>query len=146
MTMKKSTLIVYTLVVLIVAIQFIPINRTNPAVKSDLMATDEIKIILKRSCYDCHSNITKWPWYSRIAPVSWLVAVDVKEGRAKMNFSNWDEYDSGRQKLMQEMIWEEIEKNEMPLKLYSLIHRDAVLTENDRDVIKQWAMRERAGD
>ena len=144
--MKKSALVVYIFVVLIVAIQFIPINRTNPAAKSDLMAPDEVKIILTRSCYDCHSNLTKWPWYSRIAPVSWLVTVDVKEARAKMNFSNWDEYDSSRQNVMQNMIWEEIEKSEMPLKSYLLIHKNAVLTEDDKQVIKQWAMRERARD
>ena len=144
--MKKSALVVYIFVVLIAAIQFIPINRTNPAAKSDLMAPDEVKIILTRSCYDCHSNLTKWPWYSRIAPVSWLVTVDVKEARAKMNFSNWDEYDSSRQNVMQNMIWEEIEKSEMPLKSYLLIHKNAVLTEDDKQVIKQWAMRERARD
>ena len=73
--MKKVVLTM--IAVLLVDIQFIPVDKTNPPVTADLQADQEVKEIFKRSCYDCHSNETKWPWYSSVAPVSWLVSSDV---------------------------------------------------------------------
>ncbi len=84
--MKKALII---LIVILVAIQFIPVDKTNPPVTAELDAAMEIISVFKRSCYDCHSNETVWPWYSSIAPVSWLVTADVKEARKHLNFSEW---------------------------------------------------------
>src|SRR5271169_1947874 len=81
-------------------LQFTNPPRTNPPVVSDLMATNppppEIAAMLHAACYDCHSYETKWPWYSHIAPVSWLVAGDVRDGRHDMNFSDWPNNDPMR--------------------------------------------------
>ena len=88
--MKK---IIIALIVILIGIQFIPVERTNPPVTREINAPDNISSILKASCYDCHSNETDWPWYSYIAPVSFLVAGDVMDGRKNLNFSEWDKYE-----------------------------------------------------
>ena len=69
------------LIVCLVAAQFVPVDRTNPPVGQEIVAPAEVMTVLERACYDCHSNETVWPAYSRVAPVSWLVARDVQEGR-----------------------------------------------------------------
>src|SRR5438874_1058331 len=76
----------------LVAIQLVPVERTNPSATKPIEAPAEVTAVLRRSCYDCHSNETRWPWYAYVAPVSWLVADDVKDGRAKLNFSSWGDY------------------------------------------------------
>ena len=83
--------------VLFLAIQFVPVERTNPPVISDFRGPEEVKKILVRSCYDCHSNETKWPWYAKLAPGSWILAHDVSEGRFALNFSEWDDYEADEQ-------------------------------------------------
>src|SRR5580704_9253444 len=80
--------------IVIVAIQFIPLERRNFPVKTDLVTPAPIKAALRTACYDCHSNRTRWPWYGAIAPASWLVAHEVNEGRRRLNFSDWDAYAS----------------------------------------------------
>ena len=85
------------LVVALVAIQLVPVDRTSPPVTADIAAPANVRAVLKRACYDCHSNETTWPWYSRVAPVSWLVARDVREGRKELNFSDWGGYAAKRQ-------------------------------------------------
>lgn len=84
--------LVFIIVLLIAAIQFVPVSRSNPPVETEIAVPDNVKSVLKRACYDCHSNEVKWPWYSYVAPVSWLVAYDVKEGREELNFSTWNRY------------------------------------------------------
>jgi hypothetical protein len=85
------------LLVLVVAIQFIPMDMANAPVESDIPTSPAVKVVLRRACYDCHSNETQWPWYSRIAPISWLLAWDVREGRAELNFSTWNRYSTQQQ-------------------------------------------------
>src|SRR6185436_12929985 len=74
------------------ALQLVPVERTNPPLKAPLQAPAPVDAILRRACYDCHSNESRWPWYGYVAPVSWLVADDVKQGRKHLNFSDWNEY------------------------------------------------------
>jgi hypothetical protein len=81
-----------------------------------------------------------WPWYSRIAPVSWLIASDVREGREELNFSTWDQYTTKQQIEKLKESWEEVEEGEMPLWFYLPVHRDAVLSDKDRATLRQWAM------
>ncbi|MCB9854027.1 MAG: heme-binding domain-containing protein [Phycisphaerales bacterium] len=121
------------------AIQFVPVDKTNPRITSDIPAPPEVKAVLRQSCYDCHSHETTWPWYSRIAPVSWLIANDVNEGREKLNFSTWDRYDAGKQAHKIHEIWEEVEKGEMPLWFYEPLHPEAKLTSEDLAILKAWA-------
>lgn len=139
--MRKILLINVPFILLIafVLIQLVPVERTNPPVVSDIKTSPEVKSVLKRACYDCHSNETVWPWYSRVAPVSWLVAHDVNEGREYLNFSRWDEY-SVKQKveLIKESL-EEAEEGEMPPWVYIPAHPDALLSIEDIQVLRKWA-------
>ena len=93
--MIKKILIAMLLIIGIA--QVIPVDRTNPPVETEIPVDAEIRQLLQRSCYDCHSNETRWPWYAQVAPVSWLVADDVKHARDHLNFSTWNAYDSEKQ-------------------------------------------------
>lgn len=147
-------------VVVLVGIQFIPVDRSNPPVTSDVQAPAEVDAILRRACYDCHSNETVWPWYSRVAPVSWLIAEDVEEGREELNFSTWPPGDSdtdsdsdadsnadsnadsdGGVAGLLEDLDELIEEEEMPPWYYVLMHSDADLGHEERTQLRAWAAR-----
>jgi cytochrome c len=109
----------------------------------DLKLPAEITTIFRRSCADCHSSQTAWPWYSYVAPVSWLVERDVRRGRDHMNLSEWQQYTMHkRQKLLADVA-SAVKNGEMPLAQYTLIHRHAKLSEAERDLVYQWARKER---
>ncbi|MBE0571317.1 MAG: heme-binding domain-containing protein [Ignavibacteriaceae bacterium] len=133
--MKK---ILLALVVILIGIQFIPVERTNPPIRRDISAPDNISTILRASCYDCHSNETVWPWYSKIAPVSFLVAGDVNDGRKHLNFSEWDKYEDGKREKILEEIVEEVEKENMPLTIYTFTHPSAKLDPFRINLLKDW--------
>jgi hypothetical protein len=99
----------------------------------------EVRSILERSCYDCHSNRTRWPWYSRVAPVSWFVARHVAEGREHLNFTEWDRMSPEDQAKAMEEIGETVTEGEMPLASYLLAHPEAALSEQDQTLLRQWA-------
>jgi hypothetical protein len=128
------------LAVIVLAIQLVPVSRTNPQVAAELDAPADVHAVLKRACYDCHSNETKWPWYAYVAPVSWLVAKDVREARRRLNFSDWGNYHPDRQEHKIQEIWEQVEAGTMPLSIYVPMHPEAKLTDADRALIKQWAL------
>ncbi len=86
------------------------VDTSNPPVTADVPASAAVKGILRRACYDCHSNETQWPWYGRIAPVSWLLARDVREGRAELNFSTWNQYSTQQRVKKLKESWEEVAK------------------------------------
>lgn len=127
------------LVIVIVGIQFIPVDQNNPPVENDLFASNEVKDILKRACYDCHSNETNWAWYTKIAPVNFLVASDVNRGRKKLNFSAWGNMGAMDQKKMKEEIWEEVREEQLPLWQYRIMHGDSKLSIEDKNIIRAWA-------
>lgn len=125
--------------ILIVAIQFVPVDRSNAATQTQVPASAEARAVLTRACYDCHSNETAWPWYSYVAPVSWLVARDVREGRQKLNFSTWNLLSSGQQSEGVKESWEKVQEGEMPLWFYLPLHPSARLSDADRSVLQAWA-------
>jgi len=138
--MKKIALAAaVTLLGLGAAIQLVPVERGNPPVVADIAAPPAVTAVLRASCYDCHSHETRWPWYSRVAPISWLVAHDVEEARGRLNFSLWGSYEAKRQQRLAEEIWEEVEKGEMPLPVYLVVHRGARLTTGDRELLRAWS-------
>ena len=104
----------------------------------------QVLATLERACGDCHSEDTRYPWYSYIAPVSWLVANDVTQGREHLNLSRWSEYSLSRRERCLSEIANQVKDGEMPLPLYTLIHRDARLSNADVDAIFQWTQAERA--
>lgn len=139
--MKKIFLI---LLVILAISQFIPIDRTNPDSdpKLEIVANSEVRSIIERSCYDCHSNKTTWPWYSYVSPIKFLLDHDVEEGRSELNFSEWNSYKSKKQKHKLEEIIEEIEEGEMPMPLYLLTHGNADITEAELATLKNWVKQE----
>lgn len=120
-------------VALALLIQLVPFGKdhSNPPVVSEpAWDSAQTRALAQRSCFDCHSNETVWPWYSNIAPVSWLVQRDVQEGREKLNFSEWGM--GRRDDDAAEEVREVIESGEMPMKIYLLQHPEAVLTSEER--------------
>ena len=122
-----------------IVIQLVPVNRTNPSVEGDFRTPDEVRSILQRACYDCHSNETVWPWYSRIAPVSWVIARDVHEGRATLNFSTWDRLSPKKQSELIHESWEEVAEGKMPTWYYVILHPEARLSTNEQSVLRAWS-------
>jgi hypothetical protein len=122
----------------LVAAQALPVPRTNPPVSGELVAAAPIAQILRRACYDCHSNQTVWPWYSAIAPVSWLVVHDVEEGRRELNFSTWAVYDAARRRKKLGESRQEMIEGEMPPWMYVLMHAEARLSPAERDMVLAW--------
>jgi hypothetical protein len=135
--MKRKILIIS--VGLFLLLQFIPINRDNPPVEADINAEPIVKSILKKSCYDCHSNETKYPIYSYIFPVSVFLRHHVEEGREELNFSNWENLSTTKKISKADDIVDELEEGEMPLFSYTIFHRDAKLTKEEIQIIKKWA-------
>lgn len=139
LTMKKLLrYLVVGFVLIILIIQLIPVTRANPPVVSDIPAAPEVKAILQRACYNCHSNETVYPWYSRVAPVSWLVAGDVTSGRKELNFSTWEQYSAKAQGKHLHEIWEAVNKGEMPPWYYTIVHRQARLSSGDLQALRTW--------
>ncbi len=120
------------LIVLVALIQLVPYgkNHTNPPVIAEpAWDSPQTRALAQRACFDCHSNETVWPWYSNIAPVSWLVMRDVQEGREKLNFSEWGQR---RMKAVDE-VGEVVREGEMPMPIYILQHPEARLTGAERE-------------
>ncbi|MFH1279398.1 MAG: heme-binding domain-containing protein [Candidatus Eisenbacteria bacterium] len=122
----------------IAGIQFVPVDRTNPPGRSEIAAPDDVLSLLRRSCFDCHSHETRWPWYSKVAPVSWLVAHDVHEARGRLNFSVWDGLSPGKRNHDLEEIWTEVSEGGMPLGKYLRLHPDARLSPGDLSLLREW--------
>jgi hypothetical protein len=137
--MRRAKIVLLGIVIVLVGIQVIPVRRTNPPPTGEIRAPEEVMAILKRSCYDCHSNETTWPWYSHVAPVSWLIVNDVSEGRGHVNFSQWAAYSAREKARREDGIVDEVSSGGMPLKQYLLMHREARLTRTDVDVLTKWA-------
>ncbi|MEZ6015474.1 MAG: heme-binding domain-containing protein [Planctomycetota bacterium] len=122
-----------------VVIQFVPAARTNPPVTAPLYAPAAVVEVLRRSCYDCHSNEVRWPWYSKVAPVSWLIVNDVREARAELNFSTWGDLSAAKQADLREECYEEVSEGKMPLWFYTPLHPEAKLTEADLALLRGWS-------
>lgn len=135
--MKTKRIVVIVLVIL-VGIQLIRIDRSAvvSAPENDILslhpASESVQATLKSACYDCHSNESKYPWYSQVAPISWLIGHHIEEGREHLNFSTWGEYSAERKAHKAEECVEEMEEGEMPMKGYVLLHADAKLTETQQ--------------
>lgn len=123
----------------LVLIQLVRPAQTNPPVTGVVQAPPEVMTLLQRSCWDCHSNETRWPWYSQVAPVSWLLTRDVRDGREHLNFSEWQGYEEGRQLKKLQEIAEEVEEGEMPMAIYLPLHPEAKLTAAERTTLVEWA-------
>jgi hypothetical protein len=135
----RKNVILTAVAVLVLGAQLVPVDRSNPPVESEIVLPDALSGIVRKACYDCHSHETRWPWYSYVAPVSWLVHHDVEHAREHMNFSRWGSYDAEEQAELLGEIAEEVEERAMPLPIYVSLHSEARLTNDERRAIVEWA-------
>jgi len=149
--MKKALkIIVIVGVIAFIGIQFIRPDFTNPPVveadtlEASMQVPEQVDAILNRSCVDCHTNKTVYPWYSKIAPVSWWLGNHISEGRRELNMSVWNTYSPKKKANKLNEICEQVESGEMPLPSYLWIHRYAVLKEGETKTLCDWANAEKA--
>lgn len=133
-----------TFVLVFVGMQFVPVGTmqrngtsTGESTRLPELAAPRVRAVLDRSCGDCHSDHTRWPWYSRTAPVSWVLYRDVSKGRAKLNFSDWKQKTGTANARME--ICDAVTDGNMPLHGYTLLHSDAKLSKEDVELICNWA-------
>ena len=137
-------------VVCVVVSQFFGPAKTNPAtdesqaIESRLQLTPPVTAIFDRSCNDCHSNKTRWPWYSNVAPVSWFVIDHVNEGRENLNFSEWGRYTTRDNDGLLKQICREVKAGAMPLSSYTPLHPGSKLSPEDVKTLCDWTTAERA--
>ena len=136
---RKGLVVAVVAAVAALGIQFVPVDRANPPVRHDVGAPAEVATVLRAACYDCHSRETRWPWYSRVAPVSWFVARHVAEGRRELDFSDWPAIDFTAQDELLREIAKEVEKGGMPLASYRWGHPAARLDGAQRELLVRWA-------
>ena len=149
--MKKALKIIAIIfVVAFIVIQFIRPDFTNPPVnqaetlEANLQVPENVQAILNRSCADCHTNNTKYPWYSYIQPSAWFLAQHIEEGRGQVNFSTWKTYPAAKQRRKLSEVCEQVQSKEMPLPSYLWIHRDAQMSDADIKTLCDWTETEQA--
>jgi hypothetical protein len=143
--MKLAKKILIAAVIILVAIQFFRPARSinSQASVTDIskvaVIPDSVRVILQSACYDCHSNNTVYPWYSKIQPIGWLLAGHIKEGRDNLNFSEFGEYSQGKQLGKLYAIATVIGKDIMPLRSYKMMHKSARLSTDEKNLLINWA-------
>lgn len=143
--MNKKRLIWLIIILLIAIIQLIPNHKPEVILsnENDLIYNNKlpesVENILRTSCYDCHSNESKYPWYSYIAPVSWLVVRDIRVGREELNFSEWESQSKMDKAKNVDKIIDEVSDEQMPMSIYTLVHSDAKLNADKRQLLADWA-------
>ena len=138
-TMRRRNVVGVVVVAILTGIQFVPVDRSNPPVQGEMRAPPAVSEVLRQSCYDCHSNETEWPWYSYVAPVSWMLAHHVDEGRDELNFSTWSDLaEKDRSELVHE-ISEETSEGKMPLRAYLILHPEAKLSDEALEILRTWS-------
>lgn len=128
---------------LAVGAQLIPVARDNPPAPAPGLvyanAPAKVRSVFDDSCKNCHSNQTAWPWYSHVAPFSWIVSHDVQRGRRLLNFSEWNTYSPQKRQEKLEAICEQVLNGDMPDGKYLLIHRSARLNQEEQEAVCTWA-------
>lgn len=133
------------LLVVLIVIQFIPTTKNQTSIVSEnaiekkYNTPEKVQAILKKACYDCHSNNTVYPWYSHIQPVGFWLNHHVNEGKEELNFSEFNTYEKKKAVKKMEKVISSQEKNWMPLYSYTLIHKDAILSSDEKKTIIDWS-------
>jgi hypothetical protein len=149
--LKKGLKIgVLVLAIAFAAVQFYRPDQTNPrddpamTIEASMDIPEDVRMILGRSCADCHSNRTVYPWYSKITPVNWFLDSHVRSGRRELNISEWNTYESRKKIRKLDEVCQEVESGEMPLPSYLWIHWDAAMQPGDTQKLCEWANVEKA--
>jgi hypothetical protein len=134
------------LLLLFILAQVFQPRRTNPAViesrglQAHASVPAQVQAVLQRSCYDCHSSATVWPWYSYVAPVSWLITDDVNTGRSHINFQDWEAQENPKEAAEHlGLICEEVRKQDMPPVQYRVMHRNSPLSPEEVQTVCSWS-------
>jgi hypothetical protein len=132
--------VVFVVLGFAIAIQFIRPDFTNPAVDEKITLNGDPKVmsLLKTSCYDCHSNETKYPWYQNVAPVSWFLSDHIEQGRKALNFSNWANIDPNMRLKRLERAKQMISNDSMPKHEYLMMHKNAVLNNEEKQMLEDF--------
>lgn len=131
-------------IIIFLSFQFIQIDKGNPSVNKKIdynqitLTTPEIQKILKKACYDCHSNEVNYPWYSSIAPISWFIKEHVNQGKEYVNFSEYGKYNRYQKEHINSSLYRVIENKTMPLNSYLWMHKEANLSEEDYILLLNW--------
>jgi len=142
--MKYFKITAIAILVILVIMQFFRIDKTNPETSPEndfltsVNAPQEIHNMIKTSCYDCHSNETVYPWYSNFAPVSWMLKSHINEARDNINFSEWSDFTNKSKIGIYEDCIDMIDDHDMPLASYKLMHKEARLSDNQRNELITW--------
>lgn len=142
--MSREKKILLALGILFIAIQFIQPaqNKSEQVLSTDFTklyaVPGNVQTLLQNACYDCHSNNTHYPWYSNIQPMAWIMANDIKNGKAKLNFSEFGSYTNRRQVSKLKEIANQIKDDEMPIASYKMMHKNARLSKEEKSLIINW--------
>ncbi len=144
--MRTRKKIIWLVVVLFISIQFIRPARnvsSGQALPADIQnvvtVPQNIAVVLKATCYDCHSNNTVYPWYMNIQPAGLFMAYHIKNGKEELNFNEFGSYSLRKQQHKLKSIGDQVHEGEMPLSSYTLIHKNAILTQEQKTLIMNWA-------
>ncbi len=137
--MRRSGKVVLGAIGVLALMQLGQCQRTNPPVTGEIDAPADVKAILHRACYDCHSNLTRWPWYAHVAPIAWLLHDDVTEGRRHMNFTEWDKLTPEKRQQRIGECGDEVKSGDMPPWFYLPLHPPAKLSDADKALLEQWS-------
>ena len=145
--MSRRNTIILAILTVAVGIQFIqPLENQSDRMERSLDITrqfpvpSKVKAILENSCYDCHSNNTKYPWYAKIQPGAWWLASHIRKGKADLNFNEFGRYSTRQQRSKLKSIASSVKDGIMPLRSYTLMHKNAILSEEDKKLIINWAI------
>ncbi|CAL2103516.1 Cytochrome C [Tenacibaculum sp. 190130A14a] len=142
--MKIFKKLILILLAIIVVAQFFQPEKNEgeytslSAFLTETKPSEDVQEILKVACFDCHSNTTRYPWYSNITPINFWMADHVRHGKGDLNFSNWDSYSLKKKEHKMEEVWEEVEEKHMPIDSYKWTHGDARLTDAQIQLVVTW--------
>jgi hypothetical protein len=146
MNMLRLKRVAIALIVLVVFLQLVQPKRTNPPVvpsrslEAHVRVPPQVESVLKRACGNCHSNETVWPWYSHVAPISWLITSDVNEGRSHINFHDWEAQKSPQAAIEHlALICKEVRDGGMPPLTYRMMHKESRLSPGDMSAVCSWS-------
>jgi len=135
MTFKQ---LIFFMLLVFFGIQFVPVEQTNPPTQPSVVGSQRVQDLFQRSCFNCHSNETVWPWYGKVAPFSWLVARDVNHAREKLNFSTWNSLSQPDQDRLKAEIWKQVKFGEMPPPMYVFGNQEARVTTDHHRMLREW--------
>lgn len=149
--MNRVKKILLAILIVLIVIQFIqpPRNKSGQVLATDMAAMykipDTVQAVLKVACYDCHSNNTNYPWYTYLQPVGWMLANHIRHGKKELNFNEFGSYTARRQRSKLKAIANQVKDGEMPLNSYTLMHKDARLTREQKQLIIEWVQKTKDG-